>query len=92
MLQTIIHFTNMTQKSYKVIRPETFGLPPKRDLVFVQTTNGYVASISADHWIGMPSYLIEGNPQLFKYQRKHFKKNGTNKTTVGGNGTPKKTN
>ena len=76
------------QKTYKVLRPETFGLLPDAELTFVETQKGYVATVSDDIWIGFPKQLIEQTPAYFKYQRKHNKKNGTVYEIVGRNRTP----
>jgi len=69
-------------KRYKVMRPETFGLPFDAELTFVQSTMGYVAPVAEDAWIGMPSWLVENNPRLFKKQRNRIP-HVTNEKVVG---------
>ena len=53
-------------KKYKVLYPEYFGLDPDQPFVFDKTVGGYCCRINSGAYIGMPRYLIEGHPHLFK--------------------------
>lgn len=75
-------------KQYKALHPETFGIPEGVELTFTQSPKGYVAALDENTWIGMPTVIIESNPTLFKYQRKHVK-NGTKYEPVVRNRNPR---
>ena len=53
-------------KRYMLLNPIEWGLDPEKDFVAVETKNGYAIRLKKDAWIGLPKYLVEENPEVFK--------------------------
>ena len=70
-------------KTYQARYPENFGVPRTTKLLFKRTANGYAALVKPGAWIGMPKYIIENNPKLFKELRYD-----QNKRTMGRDQSP----